>query len=456
MSKTVRLSVCQAKVRLGWFFALLLFASFVCIPGAIAQEAKPKEADSEAAEKQPAEEGQEKSDSGDAENEEREPKFNFLKIGQKAPPIDAGHWLTDSNGLMPAFKKFEKGNVYVLHFFLTDNEYTTSMLPSLVKLQKKYEDQNLQVVAVSVEDQDTVESFMDGDLLKSIKRDDEFKSLDTFFDLVTSISMVADPDRSIWGDYQEKSGRTAFSSFVIGRKGEIEWIGSPDDLEKPLSQIVEGTWDRKAVAGELAKEQKKNIDKMMAATRFAKWQAEQVKGREGLDLEGLKEMLADGFNDPKNESFKVLIQRTRLELFKLSMDPELADVMISFTDLVDDPAEGTLLNNIAWEIYEQYEAGRIEKNSKEMQAAMYMAEKAIKLTPDSGAVNDTIAHFVYLLDADIDKAIEYQKKAIANAEGGRTDDLQPFLDFLLKEKETGKKKSLQKNPKKVEDDDADF
>jgi tetratricopeptide (TPR) repeat protein len=130
--------------------------------------------------------------------------------------------------------------------------------------------------------------------------------------------------------------------------------------------------------------------------------------------------------------------------------------MTSFTDLVDDPAEGTTLNNIAWEIYELYEAGRVDKKSKEMIAAKYMAEKAVKLDPDSGAINDTIAHFVYLIDGDIDKAIEYQKKAIANAEGGRTEDLQPFLDFLLKEKKTGKKKSLQKNPKKEKDDDADF
>jgi hypothetical protein len=454
MSQTIRFSNRGASTRLHCFLTLLTLAIFSFFLGtASAQEGKV-EAEPKTAETEAADEGE--SEQADAEQENDEPKFNFLKIGQQAPAIDAEHWLTDNNGLLPEFNEFEKGNVYVLHFFLTDNDYTTSLLPSLVKLQSKFVGQKLHVIAVSVEGQDAVESFMDGDLSKSVKKDDEFKSLETQFDLVANISTIADPDRSIWNDYQEQSGRTSFSAFIIGRKGEIEWIGSPDEIEKPLTQVVQGTWDRKAVAEALAAEQKKNIDKMMAATRFAKWQQEQVEGREELDLEGLKEMLADGFADPKNESFKVLIQRARLEIMKLSMDSKLAEVMTSFTDLVDDPAEGTTLNNIAWEIYELYEAGRVDKKSKEMIAAKYMAEKAVKLDPDSGAINDTIAHFVYLIDGDIDKAIEYQKKAIANAEGGRTEDLQPFLDFLLKEKKTGKKKSLQKNPKKEKDDDADF
>ena len=447
MSVNLRNSFPFASIRLLCLAAMLITVNGGFTPLAVnAQEDNSKKAGAEAAEAEEV----------DDEKEDDEPKFDFLKIGQKAPSIDADHWLTDNNGLMPKFEKFEKGNVYVLHFFLTDNEYTTGVLPNLVKLQNKYYDQKLQVIAVSVESQDAVESFMDGDLLKSIKKDDDFKSLETYFDLLTSISTVADPDRSIWDDYQEKSGRTAFSAFVIGRKGEIEWVGSPDEIEKPLAQIVASKWDRKAVAKSLEKEQKKNVDRMMAATRFAKWQQEQIEDRGEMDIEGLKEMLAEGFDDPKNESFKVMIQRTRLEILKLTMDSELADVMRSFTDLVDDPSEGTMLNNIAWEIYEFYEAGRLEKNSKEMQAAMYMAEKAVKLEPNSGAINDTIAHFIYLLDGDIDEAIKYQKKAIANAEGGRTDDLQPFLDFLLKEKKTGKKKSLQKNPKKAKDDDADF
>jgi alkyl hydroperoxide reductase subunit AhpC len=417
------------------------------------EDKKSTQVESPDGDKKASDDGESGADSDEPKKEDDEPKFDFLKIGQKAPDVDAKYWLTDNNGLLPKFKKFESGSIYVIHFFITDNEYTTGELANLVKLQRKYENKNVQVVAVSFEDQESVEKFLDEDLPKSIKKDDEFKSLDTYYDLATSISTVSDPDRSIWNDYQDRSGRTTFSAFIIGKKGEVEWIGAPTEVGKTLGEIVSGKWDRKKYAKALAQEQKKNIDQSLAANRFAKWQQSQFENREGLGFEDLKKILADGFKDPKNESFKFMIQRARLELLKLTMDSELPEVMMSYTDLVSDPTEGTALNNIAWEIYELYEAGRVQKNSEVMQAAMYMAEKAIKLEPNSGAINDTIAHFVYLLDGDLDKAIEYQKKALKNAEGGRTEDLQPFLDFLLKEKETGKKKSLQKNGEAEEESD---
>ena len=115
------------------------------------------------------------------------------------------------------------------------------------------------------------------------------------------------------------------------------------------------------------------------------------------------------------------------------------------------------LNDTAWQIYEMYEADRVEKDSEIMKAAKEMAEKALKFRPESGAVNDTVAHFAYLIDGDLDRAIELQELAVANSSDMRVDSLQEFLDFLKKEQATGEKKSLQKNRgSKKDSDDSDF
>ena len=118
--------------------------------------------------------------------------------------------------------------------------------------------------------------------------------------------------------------------------------------------------------------------------------------------------------------------------------------MRDVTELTQDDSDSNL-NDSAWLVYEMYEAGTVEKDSELMEAAHEMADKALKFRPDSGAVNDTVAHFVYLLDDDIDRAIKLQELAIKNSGDTQLDELKDFLKFLKKEKATGKKKSLQKN-----------
>ena len=52
--------------------------------------------------------------------------------------------------------------------------------------------------------------------------------------------------------------------------------------------------------------------------------------------------------------------------------------------------------------------------------------------------------YIYIVDEDLDKAIEVQRKAVEHA-GEQLDEIQPFLDELLEEKETGKKKKKDKS-----------
>ena len=59
--------------------------------------------------------------------------------------------------------------------------------------------------------------------------------------------MTTDPDRSVKRDYMTAAGESGIPvAFLVGKTGKIEWIGRPVKIDKPLEQVVAGTWDRDA------------------------------------------------------------------------------------------------------------------------------------------------------------------------------------------------------------------
>ncbi|MDC0294842.1 hypothetical protein OAK98_05530, partial [Mariniblastus sp.] len=92
---------------------------------------------------------------------------------------------------------------------------------------------------------------------------------------------------------------------------------------------------------------------------------------------------------------------------------------------------------MAWGIYEKHEK-RSDVSSGILKQAKKTAEAAVKADPNNGAILDTLAHFIYVVDGNLDKAIEVQQKAVANG-GPQKEQLQTFLKQLKEEKKTGKK-----------------
>ena len=183
--------------------------------------------------------------------------------------------------------------------------------------------------------------------------------------------------------------------------------------------------------------------------------ANKNKPQSAPSIEALEELLVtlgEGAKDPDNKEFRSRIEYTRMSLMMRlyagqadidDLESDLIESMKSFTKLSLDDFNSEL-NDSAWLVYEMYEAGRIEKDAEILKVAAVMAEKALEFRPKSGAVNDTVAHFAYLVDGDLDRAIKLQKLAVKNSADTRADELEEFLKFLKKEQATGKKKSLQK------------
>lgn len=368
-----------------------------------------------------------------------------LTVGDPAPNIDVEFWLSDDNGLFPHVTEFESGQVYVVDFWSPRWAPSIRQMPTLAKLQTTLGRDEVQIISIGDLPQAAAESFLSGQLPASLKKD----QLETYADLTSVYCLTTDPDRSVFTDYFLASGRTQVPCcFVVGKQGKIEWIGHPMNLEEPLTEIIEDRFDREA----FAKKYQAEMDKLAQSAEAERVLAKALQAfpaEDRGDREKVLQYLTESLDNPEYELARPQLQRLRLDLMVGMQHEEAPAALRGYADqFAADEEQAGELNDLAWAIYERHEAlGDVKPEI--LKAALHMARVAVKLQPTSGAINDTVAHLVYVAEGNLDEAIEWQKKAVANAEG-READLQPFLDQLLQEKKTGKKKGSTK------DDESDF
>lgn len=159
-----------------------------------------------------------------------------LRIGDKPPPIEIEHWLVMPEGAKE-FVTPGDGKIYILDFWATWCAPCIADMPHMSELQKAHEKDGVVVIGVSDEAPETINTFLDKPFGKSTRRES------------LGYIIAADPDKSTHEQILiASSDYTIPRAVVIGREGEIEWIGHPatDQLDDALQQIIAGTWDRNA------------------------------------------------------------------------------------------------------------------------------------------------------------------------------------------------------------------
>ena len=59
--------------------------------------------------------------------------------------------------------------------------------------------------------------------------------------------LAIDSDDATAEAYMRAAGQSGIpTAFIVGRDAAVEWIGHPARIDEPLSQIVDGSWDREA------------------------------------------------------------------------------------------------------------------------------------------------------------------------------------------------------------------
>ncbi len=335
-----------------------------------------------------------------------------LTIGSTAPAIDVEHWVQDGEGKYKPVTEFEKDKVYVVEFWATWCGPCIMSMPHIAQIQADYADKDVQVISVSDEDLDTVKEFLERDNGEG----------ETFADVTKGYCLTTDPDKSVYGDYMEAAGQNGIpTAFIVGKTGEIEWIGHPMEMEGPLAEVVDGSWDRAVYAEEMAEMEK--VNEVFAEIRVL-LQAE--KGDEAAEM--VDELIADA----KSPRVKRRLEQVRGQLDQVRLQMAIQGggekAAAAFTKLAAaqaDSAEG--LNALAWMIVTLAEQGAPIDEALTA-AATEAAEKAAKLEPENGPVLDTLAH-LYAMQGEIKKAIAAQRKAVALG-GSMQEPMKAYLEEL--------------------------
>src|SRR6056297_3172494 len=107
-----------------------------------------------------------------------------LGIGSKAPALDIEHYFDEDD---PRVKKFESGNVYVVEFWATWCGPCIASMPHLADLQTKFRDNGVQIVSISDEPVEEVQTTLEREYPGTEK---------TFAEVTAPYTLTTDPDRS--------------------------------------------------------------------------------------------------------------------------------------------------------------------------------------------------------------------------------------------------------------------
>ncbi len=247
-----------------------------------------------------------------------EPAFT---IGSTAPEIDIEHWVSDNDGEFEHITKFESDKVYVIEFWATWCGPCIASMPHLSEIQEKYADKGVQIISVSDEKLNQVESFLE----KTVRGEEE----QTYAELTNNYCLTVDPDRSVYKDYFAAAGQRGIPcAFIVGKTGKIEWIGHPMKMDSPLEQVVDDKWDRQAYLVEF-KAQKKREAQQMLLMGLARSVGKSTKaGKFDEAIDAIDEALEDDkfdFAKSQLESIREQILKQQKEKAKADAEKEKAD-----------------------------------------------------------------------------------------------------------------------------------
>lgn len=340
-----------------------------------------------------------------------------LGIGSKAPALDVEHWIQTGNGYFEPVQDFKDGKVYVVEFWATWCGPCIESMPDLAELQQRYRGEGVQIISITDEPLDVVKAFLERENERVGK---------TFDEITSAYSLTADPDGSAHTAFMDASGQMAIpTSFIVGKTGLIEWIGHPMEIDEPLRQVVDGTWDREAFREKLERE--REIRRIYRETRI---EVSELAGSGKVDqaLQLLETRIEQSEYEELTELLKSFLHAVRVTTDRINsetVDYYRAQLEAAKADS-DQLAEfGDMIRSFV------RQGADLRQLPQETIRAV--RTKAEQVDGDAKLTLYIVLTELHAATGQADAAIESLKKAIDVAEGDQKQSLQESLEDFLQQ-----------------------
>lgn len=337
---------------------------------------------------------------------EPKPTPRTLNLGDTAPPLVIAKWVKGE-----PITQFEPGKVYIVQFWTTWCTPCHEVFPLYNEIVKKYPD--VAIVGVSFTD-------TKGESIEKV-----IPFVQQMGDRM-NFRVAFDDDRKTILSYMDASGYKEIpTAYIVNQHGRIVWMGHPmDHMTEALDQVVANNYDLSAaIIADRRKTEMLERAKPFEARLHEAYQKGDAKAAFEL-TDQLVSMDANYFGKYAAIKFSWLVTKSKNypEAYKYTQ--------WLLTGPFKDNSQA--LNRMAWMIMDD---PGVEQRDYEMALKLARRANEIQRAKDPD-VMDTLAR-AYFEKGDVDKAIEWQGRAMDAAKPEARKAMQESMDKYKARKAAG-------------------
>ncbi|RYG43399.1 redoxin domain-containing protein [bacterium] len=314
-----------------------------------------------------------------------------LNVGDKAPALKVAKWVKGQ-----PIQSFEPGKVYVVEFWATWCGPCRQTIPHLTELQKRYGNK-VSFNGIAVWQRESADKYL-GVVDNFVKAMGPKMEYNVAADTVPSNGAMAN------GWMTAAGLDTIPTAFLVGKDGNIAWIGHPMDEEfsQTIDAVLADVFDAKAAAESARKKKEASVAVQSTLERVLTAYKANDDAKAEAEMKALVAKYPETAGYMLNIRFNRHVEQGREAQAYTMLRNEWPTANLSSEDL----------NSFAWDL-----ATNPRLKKRDWALSIAMATKAVDESEENdAAIIDTLAYALFGA-GKVDEAISWQEKAVKITDG---------------------------------------